>query len=74
MSIQGNRLPSPVTAVAVLAVLSALSLVAFTAVRGCVPEDNGLIHGCYSTRSDRMRVVEPGSGCRPGERPINWTP
>jgi hypothetical protein len=38
-----------------------------------IPGSNGVIHGCYDTRSGELRVVDSAeSSCRRGERSIRW--
>ncbi len=40
-----------------------------------IPDANGVIHGCYSMTSGRLRVIDSGAGqaCTPCEKPLNWS-
>lgn len=58
--------------VAILAV--AASATAFAAI----PDENGVIHGCYSTKNGALRVVNysvsgPSISCAPGEAGVTWS-
>ena len=39
-----------------------------------IPDNGGVIHGCYSNANGLLRVVDPASAdaCRPSETALNW--
>jgi hypothetical protein len=39
-----------------------------------IPDQTGVIHGCFKTQGGQMRVIDSGAGaiCGLGERPLTW--
>jgi hypothetical protein len=67
------RRPSPSLFVAVISLMIASASVAYAAV----PDSAGVIHGCITTRTGALRVIDtettPAGTCASGkERPITW--
>lgn len=68
-----TRRPSPSLFVAVISLMIASASVAYAAV----PDSAGVIHGCITTRTGALRVIDtettPAGTCSSGkERPITW--
>jgi hypothetical protein len=61
--------PSPALAVAIAALIVALSGVAYATI----PSSSGLIHGCYSKLTGALRVINaPTQACASYQVPISW--
>jgi Collagen triple helix repeat (20 copies) len=56
-----------------VALLAALLAGIATAVAlAAIPDSNGVIHGCYTTASGSLRVVNASSECFVTETPLDW--
>jgi hypothetical protein len=38
-----------------------------------IPDSSGVIHGCYSTKSGALRVIDSTAKCANGELALNWS-
>jgi hypothetical protein len=58
--------------VIVFAVVAAL--LAAGAAYATIPDSNGVIHGCSTTKDGSLRVIDPGAGqsCGTKESPLDW--
>jgi hypothetical protein len=67
-----RRRPSPSIFLAVVSMLIASASIAYAAV----PDSAGAIHGCITTRTGALRVIDteasPAGTCSSKERPITW--
>lgn len=57
-----------------LIVAMMVGAISTTVVRAAIPDTSGLIHGCRTTVTGSLRVVdsETGGTCSPAEVPLNW--
>ena len=54
------------------ATVAAVSLIGVVLTAG-IPDDAGVIHGCYQSRNGQLRVLDPATGtCKSSELPISW--
>jgi hypothetical protein len=54
-------------AVVAAAVLGAVAL-------GAIPDNGGVIHGCFKTNGGDLRVIDDStSSCRSSETPLDWS-
>src|SRR4051812_50225214 len=60
--------PSPALAVALIALVAALSGLAIATV----PDSRGRIAACYAKRSGELRLLVKGTTCPRGRVPIRW--
>src|SRR5215211_8385721 len=56
--------------------VSALAVVVFAAgaaalAYASIPDENGVIHGCFKNESGQLRVIE-GGDCHPNESALDW--
>jgi hypothetical protein len=59
---------------AVLLAVAATGLVAAGVSYAVIPDANGVVHGCYDTKTGALRVIDPSQGqtCVPKENPLSW--
>jgi hypothetical protein len=55
-----------------VALVAVLALVGAGAAYGALPDSNGVIHGCVSSNSRYLRVINPTKKCGTGETALNW--
>jgi hypothetical protein len=64
------RRPSPSMMVALAALVLAAGGVAYATI----PDSSGVIHGCFSTKTGALRVIDTGANqsCTSREQPLSW--
>jgi hypothetical protein len=63
-----RRLTRLLVAVAVVVGVGSGAVVATAAI----PDQSGKIHGCYSTKTGALRVIDSAKHCAAGTRALNW--
>ncbi len=66
-----RRVASSRLAIAVLAVAVTAAAVGGAAA-AAIPDEAGVIHGCYNQVNGGLRIVDSGATCKPGEVALPW--
>jgi collagen triple helix repeat protein len=55
-----------------IAIVAGFALVVAGVAYAAIPDSSGVIHGCYSTKTGALRVIDSAAKCGSGEIALNW--